>query len=213
MKKLTTKLALHAACVALFATGTIILPTLNAFKPAGIGGHAFAKDGDSGESGSGSDGGNSGSGSESGNSGSGSDSRDSDSDGGGNHDGNSGSSSRDGSDDSDDRSENNSSDDDNDDSRGRESRERPEVTVSLSPEQTQAILSGQSKLVDNLGRTLELEIEIENGVATYTAKPHGGDARRNPGPISDVSVVSASTPSASRSTNDDGTPDRGSGDN
>lgn len=222
MKKLTTKLALHAAFVALFATGTIMLPTLNFLKQGAIAGHAFAKDGDSGDSDSGGDGGNSGSGSDGGNSGSdsdgghsgsGSDSRSSDSDSDSSDDGNSGSgSSHNHSDDSDDSSDDSSSNDANDDSSGRESRDRPEVQVSLSPEQIQAILGGQSKLVDNLGRTLELEIEIENGVTTYSAKPHGGDARRNPGPISNVSVVPSARMPVNGSTNDDGTPDQGSGD-
>jgi hypothetical protein len=192
MKKLTTKLAMHATFVALFATGTIILPALIVFKPAGIAGYAFAKDGDGGNSGSGSNG------------------RDSDSDRGGNDHGNSGSD--DSRDDSDDSSDDNSSDDDRDESRERESRDRPEVTVALSPEQIQAVLGGQSRLVDNLGRTLELEIEAEHGRTTYTAKPHGGDARRNPGPISNVSVVPASQAPVNGSTNDDGTPDQGSGD-
>jgi hypothetical protein len=204
MKKLTSKLAMHAAFVALFAAGTIMLPAVNAFDAAGIAGQAYAKDGDSGDSDSGGDGGNSGSGSNSG---------DSDTENDSNDDGNSGSgSSRDDSDDSDDSSDDNSSNDENDDSRGRESRDRPEVTVALSPEQIQAVLAGQSRLVDNLGRTLELEIEMENGVTTYSAKPHGGDARRNPGPISNVSVVPAASAPVNGSTNDDGTPDQGSGD-
>jgi hypothetical protein len=243
MKKLTSKLALHAAFVALFAAGAIMLPAVNVFDPAGIAGKAFAKDGDSGDSDSDGDGGNSGSGgdgrdsdsdsdggdsgsdsndgdsdsdSDGGNSGSGSDSRDSDSDTDSNDDGNSGSDSSNsgrGSDDSNDDGDDDSRDDDGDDDRsGRESRDRPEVPVSLTPEQIQAVLSGQSRLVDNLGRTLELEIEVEHGVTTYSAKPHGGDARRNPGPISDVSVVAATRAPVNNSTNDDGTPDQGPGD-
>jgi hypothetical protein len=217
MKKLTSKLAMHAAFVALFAAGTIMLPAVNAFDHAGTAGHAYAKDGDSGDSGSdgdsdsGGDSGNSGSGSDGGRSGSDSDGE-SDSDGDGNSGSGSSNSGR-GSDDSNDDGSDDSSDDDNDDNRsGRENRDRPEVTVSLSPDQIQAILSGQSRLVDNLGRALELEIEVEHGVTSYTAKPHGGDARRNPGPISNVSVVPAASVPVNGSTNDDGTPDQGPGD-
>lgn len=217
MKKLISKLAMHAAFVALFAAGAIMLPAVSAFDPAGLTGHAFAKDGDSGNSGSGGDGGDSDSDSDGGNSGSGSNSEKSDSDSDGdsdsNDDGNSGSgSSRSDSDDSDDRSDDNSSNDDRNDRGGRESRERPEITVSLSPDQIQAVLSGQSQLVDNLGRPLELEIEVEHGVTSYTAKPHGGDARRNPGPISNVSVVPTTVAPVNGSINDDGTPDQGPGD-
>jgi hypothetical protein len=215
MKKLTSKLAMHAAFVALFAAGTIMLPTVNAFEKAGIVGKAFAKDGDGGESDSGGDGGDSGS------DGDGDSDSDNDSDSDSDNDGNSGSGSSNsgsGNDDSDDDGDDNSSDDssdddeDKDDSRGRESRDRPEVTVSLSPEQVQSVLSGQSRLVDNLGRILELEIEVEDGVTRYTAKPHGGDARRNPGPITNVSVVPEASAPVNGSTNDDGTPDQGSGD-
>jgi len=209
MQKLTTRLAMHAALVALFATGAIMLPGISAMNQAGLAGHAFAKDGDSGDSDSGSDGGNSGSGGESGDSGSDSNS---DSDGRGSDSGND-----DGEDGDSDNSNSGSGKDDSDDddsareddsSRGRESRERDEVAVSLSQDQIQSVLSGQSRLVDNLGRTLELEIETENGVSKVTAKPHGGDARRNPGPIGNVSVV----PAIGGSTNDDGTPDQGQGD-
>jgi hypothetical protein len=187
MQKLTSRLAMQAALVALLATGAVMLPGISAMSQAGLAGHAFAKDGDSGDSGSGSDG----RGSDSGND----DGEDGDSD-----NSNSGS----GKDDSDD--DDSASEDDS--SRGRESRERDEVTVSLSQDQIQSVLSGQSRLVDNLGRTLELEIETENGVSKVTAKPHGGDARRNPGPIGNVSVVLA----IGGSTNDDGTPDQGQGD-
>ena len=146
---------MHAALVTLVATGAIMLPGISAMNPNGPAGHAFAKDGDGGDSDSGGDGGNSGSGGSS--SGSGKD-----------------------------HSDYNDSTREDDSSRGRDA-----VTVSLSQDQIQSILSGQSRLVDNLGRTLELEIEAEDRVSKVTAKPLGGDARRNPGPIGNVSVVPA----------------------
>ncbi len=66
---------------------------------------------------------------------------------------------------------------------------RPEIELNLSSADLAAVLSGAAKLVDNLGRVLEVEIEFEHGVRTVVAKPHGGDAKRNPGPITSVTVT------------------------
>ena len=82
----------------------------------------------------------------------------------------------------------------NDDSLGRRSsssddRSRPRAAVSLTDSEVQGILRGERVLVDDRGRVLELEIEIEHGVRTVTVKPHGGDAKRNPGPVEGVRSV------------------------
>jgi hypothetical protein len=218
MKKLTCKflarkLAPSVAAVALYTASTLAIPLLA--SPAFLAHvpHALAKDGGgdsgghSGSGGGGDDGGSSGSG-DGGNSGSGSRSGGDDS-GGDDH---SGSNSGRGSDDS------GSDDSGGDDSSGRSansghggnSGERPQVEVTLTGAQLAGVRSGQFKLVDNLGRVLEVEIETENGVTTVSAKPHGGDARRNPGPITAINVVPAGSAGG---TNDDGTPDQGPGDN
>jgi hypothetical protein len=47
-------------------------------------------------------------------------------------------------------------------------------------------------LIDDRGRVLEVEIEVEHGMRTVSVKPHGGAARRNPGPIGSVQTVDAS---------------------
>ena len=218
MKKLTRKidarkLVLSVAAAALYTASTLAIPALTASAFLTHVPHAQAKDGgdDGGSSGSGSDGG----GDDGGSSGSGSD-------GGGDDGDSSGSGS--GGDDSggDDHSGSGSGDSDDDspdDSSGRSinsghggsSSERPEVEVTLTDEQLAGVKSGQLKLVDNLGRVLELEVETEHGVTKVSAKPHGGDARRNPGPITAISVVPAG--SVAGSAGDDGTPDQGSGDN
>lgn len=75
---------------------------------------------------------------------------------------------------------------------------RPRATVALSDGEVDAVLRGERVLVDDLGRVLELEIEIEHGQRTITVKPHGGDFKRNPGPISDVHSVEAARVPASR---------------
>jgi hypothetical protein len=84
-----------------------------------------------------------------------------------------------------------------DDSAGKSNRnrggraDRPEITISLTDAQLASIQGGSKVLVDNLGRLLEVEIEFEHGVRTISVKPHGGDARRNPGPIKSVNIVPA----------------------
>ena len=70
-------------------------------------------------------------------------------------------------------------------------RDRPEVVASFSGAELAGLLDGSLVAVDNLGRVLEVEIEIEHGRQVVKVKPHGGDSRRNPGPISSISVVPA----------------------
>jgi len=89
---------------------------------------------------------------------------------------------------------------------------RPEITLDLSADDLNDVMAGRKVLVDDLGRMLEVEIELEHGSRTVIAKPHGGDSRRNPGPITSFSLVDAggaTTPPG----DDDGTPDQGPGDN
>lgn len=86
-------------------------------------------------------------------------------------------------------------DDDRVDNRGPGNRhdvDRPEVALSVSEESLRGLLNGSLIAVDDLGRVLEVEIEIEDGVRVVTVKPGGGDARRNPGPITTVSIRPAS---------------------
>jgi hypothetical protein len=195
MKNLTRRLSVRAAAAALYALASLTAPaTLLVLGGAKL---SFAKDGgdDGGNSGSGGgdDGGNSGSsgGDDGGNSGHGSDDggnsgHGSDDNGGDDNGGDDSSNSGRGSDDD-------GSDDDSDDSgrsgSGRGSDDRPEVAVSLTQDQLAGVQAGRLKLVDNLGRVLELEVETEHGVTTVSAKPHGGASRRNPGPITGIAIV------------------------
>lgn len=82
-----------------------------------------------------------------------------------------------------------------DDRADREDRgDRPEVDLKVSDESLQGLLNGSLVAVDNLGRVLEVEVELEHGVRAVTVKPHGGDFRRNPGPITTISIRPASAP-------------------
>ena len=92
---------------------------------------------------------------------------------------------------------------------------RPEIALDLSADDLNDVMAGRKQLVDDLGRVLEVEIELEHGFRTVTAKPHGGDSRRNPGPITSFDLVDAggATPAPGTPGNDDGTPDQGPGDN
>ena len=89
--------------------------------------------------------------------------------------------------------------------------ERPEIALNLSAADLNDVMAGRKALVDDLGRVLEVEIELEHGFRSVIAKPHGGDARRNPGPITSFSLVDAGGAAATPG-NDDGTPDQGPGD-
>lgn len=89
-------------------------------------------------------------------------------------------------------------DDDDDDRRGRRGRGRggdddfrDEVPLSVSEASLQGLLNGSLIAIDDLGRRLEVEIEIEHGVRTVMVKPHRSTVRTTPGPITSVSVVPA----------------------
>jgi hypothetical protein len=176
--------------------------SLNANTPA------FAKDGHSGsDSSSDSDGGSGSDGdSDSDGDSSGSDS-DSDSDGdssgsGGNDDSpghDSGDDSSDdgghhssGSDDDDDDDSNDDNSNDSSSNSGGRDRQRPEIELSLDAASLAGVRNGSLAVVDNLGRVLEVEFDTVNGSQVVTGKPHGGDTRRNPGPIASVSIVPSS---------------------
>ncbi|MBB4183601.1 hypothetical protein [Sinorhizobium terangae] len=83
---------------------------------------------------------------------------------------------------------------DDDDDRRRDRPDRPEVALKVPEERLRGLLNGSLVAVDNLGRVLEVEVEFEHGARFVTVKPHGSDARRNPGPIGSVSIRSARTP-------------------
>lgn len=123
----------------------------------------------------------------------GSDDRDDDDDRGGNR--GSGSSHDNDNDDDDDRGRhgNNDDDDDDDDRNGdRDRDDRDEVTLNVSEDSLRGLRDGSLIAVDNLGRVLEVDVEFEHGQRVVTVEPHGGDARRNPGPITSVSIQPAS---------------------
>ncbi len=162
---------------------------------------AFAKNGHSGSgssdnSGSGSS--NSGSGSDSSGSGSSGD------DGPDHDDGDDNDGDDDG--DNDDNDDNDDADDDDDDDdnddddnsassssrSGGRNVQRPEIGLSLDAATLAGVRNGSLAVVDNLGRVLEVEVDFVNGAKVVTAKPHGGDAKRNPGPIASFSVVPSS---------------------
>lgn len=86
----------------------------------------------------------------------------------------------------------NANDDDADDDRDNDRNNRDEVTLSVSEDSLRGLRDGSLVAVDNLGRALEVEVEFEHGQRVVTVKPHGGDARRNPGPITSVSILPAS---------------------
>ena len=89
-----------------------------------------------------------------------------------------------------------------------QSNARPTATITLTPESLSQVRAGTHQVVDQLGRQLEIRVTNVSGVQVVRAKPHGGDARRWPGPITTINVV----PNAAAPGNDDGTPDQGSGD-
>lgn len=80
-------------------------------------------------------------------------------------------------------------DDSNDDNGGR--RDRPSVEISVTDASLQGLLNGSLRAVDNLGRTLEIEVETEHGAQVVIGKVHGGDATRRPGAITAVTIVNA----------------------
>lgn len=123
-------------------------------------------------------------------------------------------------DDGDDDSNDDSNDDRNDDSKAAKKAEkaakkaarnaaRPTVTITLTDDSLANVQNGTHVVVDQLGRQLEITVRTVNGQKVISAKPHGGAAKRNPGPITNIDVV----PVTSVPGNDDGTPDQGSGDN
>jgi hypothetical protein len=59
----------------------------------------------------------------------------------------------------------------------------------MSDEDLARVLRGERTLVDDRGRVLEVEIEVEGGRRTVSVKPDGSDAQRNPGPIGAVEAV------------------------
>lgn len=119
------------------------------------------------------------------------DDRDDDDDRGGNR--GPGSSHDNDDDDDDDRGRHGHDDNDDDDRNGgRDRDDRDEVTLSVSEDSLRGLRNGSLIAVDNLGRVLEVEVEFEHGQRVVKVEPHGGDARRNPGPIGSVSIVPAS---------------------
>lgn len=173
-------LMLGVTSLALTATGTI---------------PSFAKDGSDSESSGSSDSSGSGSG---GGDNSGSDGGD-DNSGSGNDDDDDGdddNSGRDGNDNSRDDSPDDNSNDDSSRNRSASASDasrapRPTALITLTPERLAGVQNGSLVVVDDLGRVLEIELDVVNGAQVIKAKPHGGDAKRNPGPITSIKVVPA----------------------
>lgn len=72
--------------------------------------------------------------------------------------------------------------------------DRARIALTVSDASLQGLLDGSLVAKDQLGRTLEVEVEFEHGVRTVEAKPHRSDAFRNPGPITSVSITPVSAP-------------------
>ena len=147
---------------------------------AGVESPAFAKDGDDGNSGSDS------SGPESSGSGGGDDNS-----GSSNNDDNSGPRPGGGSDDGNDDSNNRTASNDDGVSGGGNNAVRPRIQIAVDAATRAGLLNGTLVAVDNLGRPLEVESDIRNGQSVLIAKPHGGDAKRNPGQIASFEIVPA----------------------
>lgn len=79
-------------------------------------------------------------------------------------------------------------DDDHDDDRDDDRDDRDEMTLNVSEASLRGLRDGSLIAVDNLGRVLEVDVDFEHGRRVVTVEPHDGDARRNPGPISSVSI-------------------------
>jgi hypothetical protein len=146
---------------------------------------SFAKDGGKSDSSGSSD-----------NSGSGSDGGDDNSGSGHDDDGDDDNSGQDGSGDSNDDSGDDNSNDDSSRNNSASAADsvrasRPTAIITLTPESLAGVQNGSLVVVDDLGRVLEIELDQVNGAQVIKAKPHGGDAKRNPGPITSVSVVPA----------------------
>lgn len=77
--------------------------------------------------------------------------------------------------------------DDDDNRRGRDG--RPETVLSVSDESLSGLLNGSLVAVDQLGRRLEIEVELEHGQRIVKAEVHRSDARRTPGPITSGTVT------------------------
>ncbi len=87
----------------------------------------------------------------------------------------------------------NDDDDDDDGQNDDRDNDRDEATLNVSEDSLRGLRDGSLIAVDNLGRVLEVEVEFEHGQRVVMVKPHGGDARRNPGPITSVSIQPASS--------------------
>ncbi|MDO9416431.1 hypothetical protein [Pararhizobium sp.] len=172
-----------------------ILPLSGSFNASGLSSvgvsAALARDGNSGSgnSGGGNSGGDSGSDDHGGRSGG--DDNSSGSRHGGRDDSNDDSSHRG----RDHAEDDNSTDDNSVDRRGRgrgrggDDALRSEVALSVSDASLQGLLNGSLVAIDDLGRRLEVEVELEHGVRTVFVKPHRSSVHTTPGPITSVSVV------------------------
>jgi hypothetical protein len=109
------------------------------------------------------------------------------------HDDNSstGGSSDDDNDSNDDSNDRSASNDDGTTSGGANNAARPRIQINVDAATRAGLLNGTLVAVDNLGRPLEVEAEIRNGQGVLIAKPHGGDAKRNPGAIASFDIVPA----------------------
>ncbi len=182
---------------------TLSLPTIQTFGPDHFSSAAFARGGsDDGGGSSGSGGSGSGGSGGSGNSGSshsgGSDDHGGSGSGHGGDDHSGRSGHDDGNDDHgrgrgrDDGAEHDQNDDNPGQRRGGRNDNRPEVTLSVSQASLTGLLNGSLAAVDQLGRRLEVEVELEHGTSVVVAHPHRGDFVRNPGAITSVTIVPAS---------------------
>ena len=195
MKK-TISHALLASVAAIAVT--LSLPTMQTFTSGHFSSLAFARGGS--DDGGGSSGSGSGGSGGSGNSGSshsgGSDDHSGSGRGGDDHGGRGGHD--DGDDDHgrgrgrDDGADHDANDDNPGQHRGGRNDNRPEVTLAVSQQSLAGLLNGSLVAVDQLGRRLEVEVELEHGTREIVAHPHRGDFVRNPGAITSVRILPAS---------------------
>lgn len=95
-----------------------------------------------------------------------------------------------GTDDNDHRQGRNHAEDDRNDGKdnGKDDGDRYQAQLKVSDHSLKGLLNGSLIAVDNLGRTLEVEVEFEHGKRIVKVGPHGSDLHRTPGPIESVSI-------------------------
>ncbi|OCP07473.1 MULTISPECIES: hypothetical protein [unclassified Ensifer] len=77
---------------------------------------------------------------------------------------------------------------DDDDDDFDDARDPHEIELRVSDESLRGLRNGSLVAVDNLGRVLEVDVDYERGIRIVTGEPYDSDIRRNPGPVTSVSI-------------------------